>query len=133
MFHAQKVGILITFFMGVVSGAYLYLTGFATTFKLPEVTTDNIYKEFVITVESYGKCTDSKTCLSFQVLENGSFRAIFDSPILSKREVKEGRIPLAIRRSIKENLTPTNLQLNTVPLGTPECRYEGDNYRFRVS
>ena len=49
MVHQDKISILITFAVGLAAGMYLYLTGFATTFKLPEVTTENVYTEFVVT------------------------------------------------------------------------------------
>ncbi|HMO78388.1 MAG TPA: hypothetical protein PKD95_04295 [Candidatus Paceibacterota bacterium] len=134
MAHQDKVSILITFIIGIIAGGYLYLTGFATTFKLPEVTTDDVYEEFVIIGESYGACSQTGDCFSFQLLENGKYRALYNDRT-EDTIVKEGSIPFSLRRALKSNLTPTYLTLDSRLTTAPACQI-GDvsfNYRFRIS
>lgn len=134
MSHQDKISILITFIVGLLAGGYLYLTGFATTFKLPEVTTDDVYSEFVIIGESYGACKQDGNCLSFQLLESGKYRALYgdgsDGVI-----THEASIPYSLRRTLKSNLTPTLLTLDSRLAPTVVCQFgnEGTNYRFRIS
>jgi hypothetical protein len=132
MISAQdKISIILTFLMGVVAGGYLYLTGFATTFEPPEASVADVYTQFVITAESYGQCESDDTCLSFQVLQNGSFRAIYDG--LGETTSKDGRIPLSLRGDLYDTLTPTSLALASKTLTKANCQYEGTNYRFEVT
>jgi hypothetical protein len=135
MTHQDKLSILITFSVGIFAGMYLYLTGFATTFKLPEVTTENVYTEFVVTAESYGACRTERTCLSFQVLENGTYRALLDDPRGGETIVKEGRIPRSIRGEMLKALTSEQLLSDTRTWAVPDCQFGegGTNYTFRVT
>lgn len=127
----DKISILLTFFVGMFAGGYLYLTGFATTFEPPEASEANIYTQFVITAESYGDCVNDKTCLSFQVLENGTFRAVHDG--LGDQKTEEGRIALSLRSDLKTALTPATLAEIARETGRVNCRYEGTNYRFTIT
>jgi hypothetical protein len=126
----DRVTILFTLVVGFFAGVYLYLTGFATTFEPPEVSTNNIYEGFVITAESYGVCSEFEDCLSFQVLENGMFRAILKDG--EEEFVKEARIPLSMRRELKSALTAVVLERESVTV-TKDCRFEEDNYRFSIT
>lgn len=126
----DKITILFTLVVGFFAGVYLYLTGFATTFEPPEVSTDNIYEGFVITAESYGVCSEFEDCLSFQVLENGMFRAILEDG--DNELTKEARIPLSLRRELKNALTAPVLLRESEKI-EEDCRYEDDNYRFSIT
>lgn len=132
MTHQDKISVLVTFLFGLFAGAYLYLTGFAPTFELPEATTDNVYKEFVITAESFGECKSEGNCSSFQVLENGSYRLINESPA-GKPVVKEGSIPGSLKSELESNLNTVTLARLSKERIEEDCRYEGTNYNFRVS
>lgn len=134
MAHQDKISILITFIVGLLAGGYLYLTGFATTFKLPEATTDDVYAEFVIIGESYGACKQTGDCLSFQLLENGKYRAIYGDGG-SEAVTHEASIPFSLKRELKANLTPTELTLESKLSSTAVCQFgdDGTNYRFRIS
>jgi hypothetical protein len=126
----EKMSFLATFLMGLFAGGYLYLTGFATTFEPPEANDENIYTEFVITATTYGQCEADGNCLSFQVLENGTFRAILEYE--GQKLNKEERIPFSIRTDLRDELTGTVLALDS-EIGGEGCRYEGSNYRFSVT
>lgn len=133
MTKQDKLSILITFTVGFFAGVYLYVAGFATTFVLPEVSTDDIYTEFVITGEGYGACELDNTCLSFQLLESGAYRALYDAEDGST-VVEEGVIPRTLRRELLEALTPAALTVQSDLIARP-CRFGEDetNYRFEVT
>lgn len=134
MSHQDKISILITFVVGVLVGGYLYLTGFATTFKLPEVTTDKAYTEFVIIGESYGACKQTGECFSFQLLENGKYRALFGYGS-NDTVTHEASIPFSLKRALKRNLTQELLTFDSTLMSTRVCQFgnDGTNYRFRIS
>jgi hypothetical protein len=127
----DKISIILTFFMGVFAGGYLYLTGFATTFEPPEASEADIYTQFVITAESYGGCENDDTCLSFQVLENGSFRAIYDG--IGDGTPKDGRIPSSLRGDLYDTLTAGVLVPASKTVTKNKCQYEGTNYLFEIT
>jgi len=133
MTKQDKLSILITFTVGFFAGVYLYVAGFATTFELPEVTTGDVYAGFVIEGEGYGACEIDNTCLSFQLLESGAYRGLYDV-VSGDTVVKEGVIPRALRRELLEALVPSQMAIESKPnLG--ECRFPPDqtNYRFEVT
>jgi hypothetical protein len=135
MTHQDKISIILTFIVGLFAGAYLYVTGFATTFEPPEASSENIYTQFVITGESYGVCETENTCLSFQVLENGAYRALLETRDAKTPLTKEGSIPWSLKRDLADTLTKEVLVLESRFRPLPECKYgaEADNYRFYIT
>lgn len=133
MTKQDKLSILITFTVGFFAGVYLYVAGFATTFELPEVTTDDVYAGFVIEGEGYGACEVDNTCLSFQLLESGAYRGLYDA-VDGETVVKEGVIPRALKRELLEVLVPAQMAIESAENLGP-CRFGIDetNYRFEVS
>ena len=131
----DKLSILITFVIGMFAGSYLYLAGFATTFNLPEASTKDVYTKLVIVGDSYGECKEDRTCLSFQVLEDGSYRALFDNQDGGDAVIKEGSLSSSLRRELNTVLNVNNLQANSKILSTPDCHYGTDstNFRFKVT
>ncbi len=124
------ISISFTFVVGFFAGIYLYLTGFATTFEPPTVSENNIYEGFVITAESYGVCQEFDDCLSFQVLENGMYRAILQDG--EEQYVNEDKIPLSLRTALKNNLNAVSLTRESESR-SGGCYYEDDNYRFNIT
>lgn len=130
----DRVSLLITFVVGLLVGAYLYTTGFATTFKLPEANEAGVYTGFVLVGEAYGTCRAEQSCVTFQVVGDGVYRAIFDTDAEgNKNAVQEGRLPGNLRRPLERTLIVTELARMNQPLMVSECAYEGTNYRFKVT
>jgi hypothetical protein len=127
------LSIIITFVFGVLVGGYLYLTGFATTFKLPEAGQEAVYAGLVITADSYGACEQENTCLSYQILEDGSYRAVFDTT--GAKLVVEDAITSLLRRDLERTLTETELLVQVKEKTVPGCSYgdQGTNYRFNIA
>jgi len=127
------ISILITFAFGMFVGGYLYLTGFAPTYKLPAVEGVDVYGSFVLTGDSYGECNFDGTCLSFQLLSDGTYRVIYDSTGI--KDAYDGKITRQLHRQIPTAFTEESLAQQSLPALDPECRYgqEGTNYRFNVN
>ncbi len=135
MKNQDVISIIITFAIGVFAGGYLYLVGFATTFNLPEASTEAIYTKLVIVGESYGECEEDNRCLSFQVLEDGTYRALFDNLDGGEKLVREGTVSSSLMRELKSTLITSTLQAESKILNTPNCYYGSDstNFRFKVT
>jgi hypothetical protein len=133
--HQDKVSILITFAIGLVAGGYVYLTGFATTFVPPEATTEEKYEGLIINGESYGECEANNSCLSFQLLGNGTYRAIYTNPETNRKISKDGGISRSLRNELKEVMRPDNLQAQSRLLQVTDCKYgeNSTNYKFKVT
>lgn len=134
MTRQDILSILITLTVGLLAGAYLYVAGFATTFKLPELNTKEAYSKLVIVGKNYGSCEENLSCLSFQVLEDGTYRAIFDNPA-GEQIIKEGTISNSLQSELNKVLTTTTLVGESMMMSDPKCHFSYDtgNYRFKVT
>lgn len=135
MTNQDKISIIITLVVGFLAGAYLYVTGFATTFELPDASTEDVYLEFMLVGESYGACEKENNCLSFQLLENGSFRALLDDVEGKNPLVNEGSIKFSLRRELLNSLTPEALVLDARESANAICKFgdDGTNFRFHIT
>lgn len=133
MTNQDRISVLITMIFGFFVGGYLYLTGFAPTYKLPEVENVDVYKNFVLTGDSYGECALNNACLSFQVLNDGSYRAIYDST--GSKVAAEGDITRAMHRQIPNAFTEVLLESQAQTNIDGSCYYGEDktNFRFTVN
>lgn len=131
MTFQDKVSIIITFVFGAIVGSYLYFAGYATTFTLPEADTNEIYADLVITADSYGKCEETNTCFAFQIIGDGSYRAIFDAT--GQKIVKEASISSVLNRQLKATLIPAELTLDSTLLVEPFCTEVINDTYFRYN
>ncbi len=135
MTSQDKISIAVTFVFGLLAGSYVYVTGFATTFNPPEAAPEAIYSGLIIRGEGYGECEQSNTCLAFQVLENGDYRALFDDAGDGNSAAKEGSIPRALRNQLRAALVTEALVADSKIRNTSDCKYgsEGTNYKFQIT
>lgn len=131
MTHQDKLSIIITFVFGAIVGSYLYFAGFAKTFNLPEAETSEIYADLVVTADSYGKCEETNSCFAFQIIGDGSYRAIFDAT--GQRIAKEGDVSSSLRRELEATLLPPDLVANSALLVDPLCSEVITDTYFRYS
>jgi hypothetical protein len=133
MTHQDKISLLITFVTGLVVGSYLYLTGFAPTYGLPEADKISAYDGFVIVGDSFGACEATRSCISFQLFQNGTYRVIYERS--GGRVEKSSSIPRALQRELASALSQTALEAQSKPLLLPSCAFGEDatNFRFKVS
>lgn len=101
------MSIMITFFVGMFAGGYLYLTGFATI--LSEFATPDAEKvsQFVIVGDVYGGCQEA--CPSFQVQYDGSYRYLYTPAVGADQVLRQGVLPTGLHRQLKQVITPLEL------------------------
>jgi hypothetical protein len=129
MTFQDRISIFITFIAGLLLGSYIYVVGFVPTYGLPEAATSEEYADLVIVSDSYGECALTKTCLSFQLLQDGSYRAIVNG------EPFEGVVGRQLKNRLIATVTADSLTQDALPLAFLECRYgaEGTNYSFLIT
>ena len=133
MTHQDKISLLITFMVGIVVGGYVYLSGFATTYKLPTVGTEDQYTELVITGDAFGACESNFSCLSFQLLQDGSYQAIVGNETATRSY--KGTISSRARQDLATVLDLETLHAMSEAKANPVCHYgeEATNFKFLVS
>ena len=135
---ASKQDIIImvmTFFVGIFAGFYLYTTAFAPQFDEYVGQTEEVYADFVVGGRQYGGDRMAGTAPSFQVLQNGSYRY---QPYAAKDEVsmvKEGTLPRALLNEVKQTLTPTALDMSSGPVVRGDCMsyVDGFDYAYTIT
>lgn len=131
MTHQDILSIGITAVVGLLLGIYVYIIGFAPTYRLPEVGTSAGYAGLVIVADAYGACATTGECFSFQLRGDGTYRAFFSGKVA---DAYEGKLSGALYRRLSL-LTSATLTPYTESLPAPECHYgaDGTNYRMLVT
>lgn len=130
MKNQDILSILITFTVGFFGGAYLYVVGFAPTFKLPDADTSAVYNDMIIVGESFGECEELNSCLSFQLLKDGSYRVLFENTDGGEQIAKEGTVPNSIKKELDRILLIGTLQKEAREMEDPFCRFGEDKTNF---
>jgi hypothetical protein len=127
------LSILLTFFLGVVCGAYLYLVGYAPAVATLQVPTQATVDSLIIEAEACGGCRN--TCPSFQVLADGSYRYLYSMAPDEPQEVRSGKIPFSVRRDLQKNLTAEALVMQSQSIAPQECASftDGIDVRYTVT
>jgi hypothetical protein len=125
------LSILLTFFLGVVAGAYLYLVGYAPTVATLEVPSREKAEALVINSDVYGGCRDA--CPSFQVLGDGSYRYLYSVSYDDPQVIQSGSIPSAMRRDLQRNLTPQALAAQSQTITPAVCSSYSDGIDVRYT
>ncbi len=100
---------LFTFFIGLLAGGYLYVSGAAGFFANLEVKEEAELTTFTIVGNRYGGCMTSSSCPSFRVLADGSYVYIY-SPAVGQASVRrEGVLSFGLLRDLQKILTPRSL------------------------
>lgn len=128
----DKISILITFTVGVLLGAYVYVAGFMPTYGLPDAVLQDEYSDLVIIADAYGSCAAEASCLSFQLLQDGSYRALVGTD--KETQTYTGSIPRRLRLELAEVLSTSTLS-TSISQSRQECYFgdEATNLRFIVT
>jgi len=133
MTRQDGLSILITFVIGLVAGSYFYVTGFS--FKTFTVATQDTYEDFAIVGESYGNCGLNDGCMSFQLIADGTYRALPDSQDVEEGVVKEGDITGSLRKELQKNINISALEKQSKKVSATNCASgaQGIDYGFRIT
>lgn len=127
------VAIVGTFILGLVAGWYLFVFGFSLQFG--EVAELVEAEPLVIIGEAYGGCERGGYCASYQVADDGSYRALAGAPDrMTRREPKEGTVPDEWRRDLHGLFSQEALKKLSQPYNKTSCRTytDGIEYRYRI-
>jgi hypothetical protein len=96
-----------TFLMGMLSGAFLYVTVFAPAYKSDLGTSEaDVNDGVVIEGMMHGVCTELNSCATFRLLENRRF----DYLPYPDTEVEQGRLPSDITQTLFDALDTQTLE-----------------------
>lgn len=118
------LSIAITFAMGFIAGIYLYVSGFAGLMNSISIGDQSSVNEFVIVADAYGGCRSE--CPSFQVQTDGSYRYLYTPTQGSEQILRQGTLPLDIRRNLKSAVSPRTLALQSRSIEPVQCESFGD-------
>ena len=132
----ELLTVLVTFLIGFIAGAYLYLVGYAPQFQAGSGVTDEaVAEELVIVGEMYGGMRVGLPP-SFQVNEDGTYRYIpfSENPELPAGAV-EGELPRELRQSVVNALSGSVLEAAATPIEPEMCAQmvDGIDYRYLIA
>jgi hypothetical protein len=117
----------VTFLMGALTGAFLYVTAFAPSYKKDTQTQmGSISEGMIIEGEMYGGCSELDSCASFRLLEN----ARYDYIPYPDAQVEHGKLPSAIHSPLFDALTDEAVARAGVPTTSDACDSYVDGLDF---
>ena len=127
------LSLLITFVVGIISGAFLYTTHFSKIISPDRVATQADTEEFTIIGEAYGSCTD--VCPAFQLLKDGSYRYQYVVEVGQPKTIKEGTLPIDIQNAVKKHLIQAALVKQSQPIEPTDCNsyQSGIDVRYKIT
>jgi hypothetical protein len=120
-----------TFLIGMLSGAYLYVTAFAPDYAAGINTGEDISEEvLVIEGEMYGGCSEMDACATFRLVDGKNYDFISSGDA----EIKKGKLSSSRRTSLLEILDHELLELNSQPVQNDSCDayVDGIDYSYTV-
>lgn len=120
-----------TFLMGMLVGAYVYVSIYAPAYESgtdsdAEVGADS----FVIDAQMYGGCSEAGACASFRLVDGRSY----SFAAYPEAEVKEGKLSRAIEEELRAVLSEASLIENARPIAPSSCDayVDGIDYSYTV-
>ena len=133
MRKSDIISILLTLLVGLFSGAYLYLTGFAPIESEVVVPDAEEISQFVIIGDVYGGCRDA--CPSFQLVGDGSYRFLYAPSIGAEKVLRQGKIPYELNKRLRSVLTESELskQSQTIQPATCNSYVDGIDVVYEIT
>lgn len=119
-----------TFFMGMLSGAYLYVTVFAPAYDQTGVEVSYDDDAFVIEAQMYGGCVRSGLCASFQLIDGRRYEYLSHT----QAEKENGTLPARLGRELRDAFSVAVLQENAQSISPQSCSsyVDGVDYVYRI-
>jgi len=121
-----------TFLMGIISGAFLYVSVFAPAYESDIEGSESIDSEAVVISGSmYGGCMEMDMCASFKLIDDRSYSYLE----YAGGEVEKGKIPAELSDSLFEYID-SNALFNDSKMATSDsCDsfVDGIDYRYEVA
>ncbi len=131
----ELLSVLVTFLIGFIAGAYLYLVGYAPQFQASQGVDDAETSELVIVGQMYGGMRVGLPP-SFQVNEDGTYRYLpfSENPDVPAPAVS-GELPSDLRRAVVGALSERALTAAATEVTPEMCAQmvDGVDYRYLIS
>ncbi|MEK7638694.1 MAG: hypothetical protein AAB388_00890 [Patescibacteria group bacterium] len=131
MKKSDLLSLLVTFVVGFLGGAYLYVTQFATLYNPDVVATAEEVDTFTIVGEAYGGCRN--LCPSFKLEHNGEYRYLYTPGVGLDQVVREGILPLTLQSELKKNITRLELIAQSKKIQPAVCNSYTDGIDVRYT
>ncbi len=116
-----------SFFMGALTGGFLYVTVFAPEYKKDLGSTDGAVQEgIVIEGQMYGACDDVDSCASFRLFENRSFKYIPYPDV----EVENGKLPVEVNDALFSAIKTGSLKGLDAETNSGSCASDTEGLDF---
>lgn len=125
------LNILVTFVVGTIVGAYLYIFGFSPQFSGVGDALQSS-NEFRITGTAYGGCAFGGICGSFQIDAEGAFRMYPNALDKDAHILREGEVTETLWREVQRTFSATALEQLSRPIVPPSCVSESDGIDYDV-
>lgn len=132
----DKINISITFIAGLISGVYVYASGYS--FRMPDKVSQEYYGEFRVVGKSYmgsGNCK-VKGCLSFEVKVDGSY-SLITYEVDGEQVRKLGNLDSSLKKELSRELKPADLKTQAEKSAAKSCASDSGNgkmdFNFRVT
>jgi len=120
-----------TFLIGILSGAYLYVTAFAPDYEAGITTGEDIDQEvLVIEGEMYGGCSEMNSCATFRLVDGKNYDFISSGDA----EITKGKLSSSRRTSLLQILDHEVLEQNSQSIQNDSCDayVDGIDYTYTI-
>lgn len=130
----QRLIIISTFVMGLFTGVYLYLIGFAPTYSSVIDSLSSHSPTFVVEAEQYGGCERTGVCASFRLDDTRGYRYFPYTPYEVTSVVHEGTLSQPTYIDLLNTVEEADLATLAVPVSSVTCpsMADGIDYRYTV-
>ena len=124
---------MITFLVGFLAGAYLYLTNFAGLVSKLETPSQAEVSTFVIVADVYGGCRN--TCPSFQVQHDGAYRYLYTPAAGAEQIIQKGTLPKTLQQRLHTVVTEAALRRESAVTRPGVCNSytDGIDIRYEIT
>lgn len=129
----ELLSILITFVVGFLAGAFLYLNVFPTMIQSDGIGSLADQEAFEITSQAYGGCRD--TCPAFQIAADATYRYQYTATVGEDPVLRSGTLPRSLQRDIRREVTARAVAIQTTQIPPQDCpsQVDGIDVRYDIT
>lgn len=126
---------LMTFVSGVFVGVYAFFVGYSPAASTVENSVGELVDNVTIVGEAYGGCDRVNVCPTFRVAADGSYRYFYTPGPGAAEVLREGQLPVILRRNLYSLLEPSILAPASQPTEPALCASytDGIDVRYTVT
>jgi hypothetical protein len=125
----ELLSILITFVVGFIAGAFLYLNVFPTMIQGDGIGSLEDQEAFEITSQAYGGCRGN--CPAFQIAADATYRYQYTDTVGEEPILRSGTLPRSLQRDIRREITTRAIAIQTTQIPPQDCPSQTDGIDIR--